>query len=203
MIFIDDLDRCRPPHSADVLGAINQLLDQPDVVVVIMSDMQVVAKCAEVKYRDLAIPETPTAATSPPLFSTYGWSFLQKIIQLQFDLPIYPVRMIRQMVEALARGATAEKTVGWWPAFWKDLQVRVRRVSTGLFWARVWRVMAWVIGILLLCPLFFVPSIAKIFPFQIGWVEGARVMSGWAGGIWIDWPRESTNGCVNQATQTH
>jgi len=127
VIFVDDLDRCRPPRSVDVLEAINQLLDHTGVVVVLMSDMQVVAKCAEIKYRDLATLEVPAATNhTTPAFSTYGWSFLQKIIQLQFDIPMCPVRAIRQMIVDLARDVPEEKLLGRLDAV-RNLWVKCRR----------------------------------------------------------------------------
>lgn len=39
VIFIDDLDRCRPPRSVDVLEAVSQLFNQVGVVTVIMTDL--------------------------------------------------------------------------------------------------------------------------------------------------------------------
>jgi hypothetical protein len=104
VIFIDDLDRCRPPRAVDLLEAVNQLLDHKDVVVVLMADMQIVAQCVEIKYASLAMTDTPPEQNRQSVrFSTYGWNYLQKIVQLQFDFPVYPVRMIRTMIEDLAR----------------------------------------------------------------------------------------------------
>jgi hypothetical protein len=104
VIFIDDLDRCRPPRSVDVLEVVNQLLDHPRVVVVILADMQVVAECAAIKYRSLAKGrggrERDRSSINLP---SYSWDYLQKVVQLQFDLPAYPTDALRQMVTTLAK----------------------------------------------------------------------------------------------------
>jgi hypothetical protein len=133
VIFIDDLDRCQPPRSVEVLEAINQLLDHNRVVVVLMTDMQVVAKCAEIKYKALSPPETPNGEdSSVTSFATYGWSYLQKIIQLHFDLPVYSEGMIRKMVEALAREVPAYPVRGWLDAIWQRLRSKSERFCSTL-----------------------------------------------------------------------
>jgi len=137
VIFIDDLDRCRPPRSVEVLEAINQLLDHPGVVVVLMSDMQVIAKCVDMKFRGLANSETPTRQSSKN-FSTYGASFLQKIIQLQVDLPSYSARKIRQMVGDLAREVPKEQRRSWFDTVWQGAGAGARGVFSRLRASRHW-----------------------------------------------------------------
>jgi hypothetical protein len=129
VIFIDDLDRCRPPRSVDVLEAINQLLDHAGVVVVLLSDMQVVARAVEIKYKDFAALESTKITNHlPPGSSKYGWNFLQKIIQLQFDLPIYPIELIRHMVEDLASQVSEERRyAGWMSSIWQIILAKARR----------------------------------------------------------------------------
>jgi hypothetical protein len=132
VIFVDDLDRCRPPRSVDVLEAINQLLDHPSVVVVLMADMQVVAKCANIKYTSLAGPADISRTTRPPTgFSAYGWNYIQKIIQLQFDLPIHPVGEIRRMLETLVKLVKEdpeERARGRLAAIWQRIRLNIDRV---------------------------------------------------------------------------
>jgi hypothetical protein len=55
VIFIDDLERCRPPRAVDVLEVVNQLLAHEGVVTVVMGDMAAIAHCAEVKYKELGL----------------------------------------------------------------------------------------------------------------------------------------------------
>ncbi|PCI39434.1 MAG: hypothetical protein COB46_08960 [Rhodospirillaceae bacterium] len=90
VVFIDDLERCRPPRAIDVLEVVNQLLDCSPVVTIAIADMPAIAAMAEIKYDALARrydPETTTIATGDDCRQTYGRLFLQKFIQLQFDLP--------------------------------------------------------------------------------------------------------------------
>lgn len=123
VVFIDDLDRCRSPRSVDVLEGVNQLLDHDKVVVVLMSDMQVVARSVEIKYRELAgFESVASTSRSRSRFSTYGWNFLQKIIQLQFDLPMYPVQSIQRMVSDLATQVPEARRVGKIASFWKYIE---------------------------------------------------------------------------------
>jgi hypothetical protein len=128
VIFIDDLDRCRPPRSVDVLEVINPLLNHSDVIVMVMSDMQVVKRCAEIRYRSLV-----NATHRPSSSVNYGWDYLQKVVQLQFDLPTYPPEAIRRMVRGLARqvpeGSEHSKLWTWT----NNLGLTLRRIVKGVF----------------------------------------------------------------------
>jgi len=89
IIFVDDLERCRPPRAVDVLEVVNQLLGDKRIVTVVLGDMLSVATCADIKYRDLArryILDGKGAGDC-----SYGRAYIQKIIQLQFDLPVQSV----------------------------------------------------------------------------------------------------------------
>ena len=53
VIFVDDLERCRPPRAIEVCEVASQLLAHPDVVTVLIADMEVIATSAAIKYADL------------------------------------------------------------------------------------------------------------------------------------------------------
>ena len=151
VIFIDDLDRCQPPRSVDILEAVNQLLDQGGVVTVLMSNMQVVAKCAEIKYRDLAGSEASSkAGQSSARFSSYGWNFLQKIVQLQFDLPVSSATKIRNMVSDLAREVPAEQARGWLDQIGRRAKARSHRAFSRLRASPNWTSRLFALGIITL-----------------------------------------------------
>lgn len=95
IIFVDDIERCQPPRSIDVLEVVNQLLGHPGVVTIMMADMPAVAACADIKYKKLARSYVPTGHAGGS--RAYGQAYLQKMIQLQFDMPSHP----RETVEAL------------------------------------------------------------------------------------------------------
>ena len=93
VIFIDDVERCRPPRSVDLLEVVNQLLAQPDVVTIVLADLPAVAAAAEVKYKDVAASYG----------HGYGRLYLQKIIQLEFDIPAHRREAIVGFVTGVAR----------------------------------------------------------------------------------------------------
>jgi hypothetical protein len=104
IIFVDDLERCKPPRAVDVLEVVNQLLGHEGVVTVVMGDMPAVAACAEIKYKDL--PKYYPAGGDPKtdkLGLSYGRAYLQKIIQLQFDLPAQTTVTMRALMQDLVK----------------------------------------------------------------------------------------------------
>ena len=109
IVFVDDIERCKPPRAVDVLDAINQLLDHPKVIVVLLGDMAAVAAAAQLKYKDLAEIYVPSADLVPLGLErrkeVFGLLYIQKIVQFQFDLPPLPRRKIQSYVDKLL-GAT-------------------------------------------------------------------------------------------------
>ena len=104
VLFIDDLERCRPPRSVDLLEAVNQLLDHENLVIVIMADVPAVAANVEIKYAALASRHNPAPAPLQRSASgrrSYGRLYLQKIVQLQFDLPLQSQEGIRKLLRDL------------------------------------------------------------------------------------------------------
>jgi hypothetical protein len=164
VIFIDDLDRCRPPRSVDLLEVVNQLLNHPGVAVMLMADMQVVKRCAEIRYRSLMREGHDRAeAKSPMLSATYGWDYLQKVIQLQFDLPICPVDSIRRMISGLSKELPEEEQGSLLRAIWRGLTSKFQRLLS-----RVLRSPR-----LLLISLGFASAgILLILPLRRGWFIG-------------------------------
>jgi hypothetical protein len=84
VVFIDDLDRCVPPKPAEVIEAINILLDAEHCVFIIGMDAPTVAGSVEAKYKDLdkffLDPDDPGGFT-------LGQRFLEKIVQINFSIP--------------------------------------------------------------------------------------------------------------------
>ncbi|HJQ31192.1 MAG TPA: P-loop NTPase fold protein [Pyrinomonadaceae bacterium] len=111
-VFIDDLDRCEVPKAADLMQALNLMIaDSPQLIFIIGMDREKVAAGLAVKYEKmlpyLAPPLTPAAfrkaagadagrqngggQTAPAFDPTggleYGFSFIEKFIQLPFRIP--------------------------------------------------------------------------------------------------------------------
>ena len=68
-----------------------------------MADIPAVAACAQIKYEKLAAVYVPSGYTGAPGGPSYGRAYLQKIIQLQFDMPAHQPAKMRQLVEDLAK----------------------------------------------------------------------------------------------------
>jgi KAP family P-loop domain len=77
VIFVDDLERCTPPRAVEVCEKAYQLFGHRAVAVVLIADISSLAASAKLKHGSADVP-------------IYGERYLQKIVQIQFDLP--PVR---------------------------------------------------------------------------------------------------------------
>jgi Cdc6-like AAA superfamily ATPase len=76
LIVIDDLDRCEPQKTIEVLQSINLLLNHPRFIVCLGIDARVVTAAVEKHYEDLLGPAGVT-----------GYEYLDKIIQIPFRIP--------------------------------------------------------------------------------------------------------------------
>jgi hypothetical protein len=92
VLIIDDLERCRPPRAIDVCEVASQLLGHQDVVTIIIADMATLAASAEIRYAALETvpnrqgdPADGQVAIQPK--GAYGRLYLEKMVQIQFDLP--------------------------------------------------------------------------------------------------------------------
>ncbi len=136
VIFIDDLERCRPPRSVDVLEVVNQLLCHKRLVTVIIGDMPAVVACAAIKYKDLVRHYyAPGLDTNESLINErrYGREYLQKIVQLQFDVPVQSPEDIHALMESLLAGPpSGAKAAASGPA----PALRTIREKLGRLWAR-------------------------------------------------------------------
>ncbi|MEO7044465.1 MAG: P-loop NTPase fold protein, partial [Ferruginibacter sp.] len=88
VIFIDDLDRCSPTIIAEVFEAVNLMMIDPIIgnhcYFIFGMDAQVVAAALDNKYASMSgkLKEQENA------FGSVGWYFLDKFIQLPFNVPI-------------------------------------------------------------------------------------------------------------------
>ncbi|MEE9465961.1 MAG: P-loop NTPase fold protein [Candidatus Neomarinimicrobiota bacterium] len=101
IIFVDDLERCRPPKAVEVLETAMQLFCHDNVIIVFTADMAVVAAHIDIKYEKLARRhDEGTLSLDGTSGMSYGEAFLQKLIQLQFDLPSHARSKIEKMIGA-------------------------------------------------------------------------------------------------------
>jgi HEAT repeat protein len=105
IVFIDDLDRCAPPKPAEIIEAINILLDAEHCVFVIAMDAQAVAGSIEAKYKDL---QEYLDDTDDPGGLTLGQRFLEKIIQINFRIPRADPQVVESFIDANLDAAKGE-----------------------------------------------------------------------------------------------
>jgi formylglycine-generating enzyme required for sulfatase activity len=96
-VFIDDLDRCEHPKSADLMQAINLMIaDDPSVVFILGMDREKVAASLAVKYENiLKYLPSETTEIDPDVLArrssnkglAYGYTFIEKFVQLPFLVP--------------------------------------------------------------------------------------------------------------------
>jgi hypothetical protein len=109
-VFIDDLDRCEVPRAAELLQAINLLLsaDQGNLFFVLGLDREMVAAGIAAKNEKilpyLAAGRAPSSKENPDHYRSgveYGYSFMEKFVQVPFRVPRPDVREIAQWVPEL------------------------------------------------------------------------------------------------------
>jgi hypothetical protein len=93
IIFVDNLERCRPPRAVEVCEVVSQLIGHPDVVTVLIGDMDTIALSAEIKYAALETVSRKRGATG-----AYGREYLEKLIQIQLRLPPPLPENLRKML---------------------------------------------------------------------------------------------------------
>jgi KAP family P-loop domain len=101
VLVVDDLERCRPPRAVEVCEVASQLLGHPDVVTILVADMSTVATSAEIKYAALesvAGDGKPDGQFATVAKGAYGRLYLQKLVQIQFDLPPAALATLRGML---------------------------------------------------------------------------------------------------------
>jgi hypothetical protein len=109
VVFVDDLDRCSPGTVAQVIEAINLFLagEFPNCVFVLGMEPGAVAAHVEVAYKDLS--SAHQQGRLPGDWSTLGWRFLEKIVQLSVSLPppredVELPRYVRTLLKLDAKG---------------------------------------------------------------------------------------------------
>jgi len=114
VIIVDDLERCRPPRAVEVCEVASQLLNHADTVTILVADMEAIAMSAAIKYRALERPDYGTG--SEPLraaYMQYGREYLQKLVQLQFDLPPVSREQLEKMLVGKPDDAPDVSSAPW------------------------------------------------------------------------------------------
>jgi Cdc6-like AAA superfamily ATPase len=116
-VFIDDLDRCEVPKSAELMQALNLMLSQSARLIYILGmDREKVAAAYAAKDADLL----PFLAPASTLLGTslensydrvvgleYGYAFVEKFVQLPFRVPQPTKDDVRHLLDSLETARTS------------------------------------------------------------------------------------------------
>jgi formylglycine-generating enzyme required for sulfatase activity len=130
-VFIDDLDRCEYPKAADLMQAINLMIaEDPSVVFILGMDREKVAASLAVKYEQLLtyLPSEiqeidPEILVQRKLDKglAYGYSFIEKFVQLPFQVPQPSLTDFDRLFEQLTtskRPSASPKITSAKKSFW-------------------------------------------------------------------------------------
>lgn len=98
IVFVDDLDRCLPEKAVEVLEAIKLFLDVKGCIFVLGIDHHVIARGVEIRYRELG----KRAEGDEKRDRIEGKKYLEKIIQLPFQIPVIDREDLNDFVSSLA-----------------------------------------------------------------------------------------------------
>jgi iron(II)-dependent oxidoreductase len=118
VIFVDDLDRCLPEKTVQVLEAIKLFLDKHGCVFVLGADLNVVRSAVETHYHNTKI----TGETAS--------DYLEKIIQLRFELPPIVDTQMNDYLQAEAKEALDAETRQNWRLVMIGAEINPRKVKT-------------------------------------------------------------------------
>lgn len=91
VVFIDDLDRCSPDRALEVLESIKSFFDIEGIVYVIGMDSETINSLVKKKYGEN--------------YATKGLDYLQKIVQLPFQIPTWKgVDISKSMSKLISKG---------------------------------------------------------------------------------------------------
>ncbi len=99
VVFVDDLDRCLPEKAIEVLEAIKLFLDAENCIFLLGLDQEVIARGIEMKYKELGAKQDGDGQGH---FTIEGVRYLEKIIQLPFQIPPVEPTDMGNFVEGLS-----------------------------------------------------------------------------------------------------
>jgi formylglycine-generating enzyme required for sulfatase activity/tRNA A37 threonylcarbamoyladenosine biosynthesis protein TsaE len=117
VIFVDDLDRCLPAKTVQVLEAIKLFLDKPGCVFVLGAHTDIVQQAVTKYYQDAGVTGENAS------------DYLEKIIQLRFDLPPILENQMGDFVTAQGLPTTA---IEHWDTIVAGAEINPRKVKTFL-----------------------------------------------------------------------
>ena len=110
VIFIDDLDRCSPSTTGELVEAINAFIsgDLPYCYFIIGQDAQMVAAALDSVYKDVG----NHLRNLQNGHGSLGWFFMEKFMQLQFNIPIMQNDDSQRIMRSLFKHSEEEAELG-------------------------------------------------------------------------------------------
>jgi hypothetical protein len=132
IIFIDDLDRCRPESVVTVLESINFLTSAGDCIIILGMAQNQVTHCVGLGFKDIAEAEEAyrgggaTDQQKAVARFRYGSLYIKKLVNIVAPLPKTTEEQRQRILEMKAaevrRQESAQKAVGAWRyRFWDSL----------------------------------------------------------------------------------
>jgi len=104
IVFIDDLDRCLPEQAISVLEALKVFLDVQGCIFVLGVDREIIERGIRVRYKEFAL----AGELGTRLFPVAGRDYLEKIVQVPFELPPLEPNQIKDFLESRLRTDVAK-----------------------------------------------------------------------------------------------
>ncbi len=102
-VFIDDLDRCEVPKSADLMQALNLMIsDSPNIVYIMGLDREKIAAGIAAKFRDV-LPYLTRTHRDTAAALDFGFNYLEKFIQIPFQLPRPTISDVNRLMQDINR----------------------------------------------------------------------------------------------------
>src|SRR5262249_25104277 len=86
VILVDDLDRCRPENTVELLEAVNFLVSAAPCFVVMAFDRRWVTACVEIEYEKIAT-EVAKQGGAPEPKQAFAEQYLEKMVNLVVPVP--------------------------------------------------------------------------------------------------------------------
>jgi hypothetical protein len=111
-IFVDDLDRCEVPKAAELMQAINLMIGEDRRLIFILGmDRKKIAAAIALKNKDLLPFLLSVQAGDVPAGRSldFGYEFIEKFIQVPFQIPTAPVERLAAILEHGSGTATGKQ----------------------------------------------------------------------------------------------
>lgn len=141
VIFIDDLDRCLPEKALDVLEAIKLFLDVKGCIFILGIDRRVISSIVHEKFKKLIYE-----GEKEEDISITGENYIEKIIQLSFQLPPIQPDDMEEFIDSLkSEGIELEFYRPYMPMIIAGIEPNPRKIKRFFNLVELQRSLAWAI----------------------------------------------------------